>query len=235
MTQNLPKSDTLLATSWITWLLVVAATVVARGEPATEPPTSAPNASVLPNGDFEKADAVDRAKPIGWDKPDGLGIQWVNAPGEPGRGKVIRMDTAVSEKAMVNQWRKMGITQWNIPQPAGNPIAETYGLSYYSVPVPVRAGQAYQVSFDFKGPAGGKVWVRGWGMYQGEKRRRYETIVFCRGKENQWTTFRQTFHPTRNRPEVTEMRVMLYAYYPAGVYWFDNVRLEPVSETPKPK
>jgi hypothetical protein len=25
------------------------------------------------------------------------------------------------------------------------------------------------------------------------------------------------------------MRVMLYAYYPAGIYWFDNVTLEPLA------
>jgi hypothetical protein len=26
------------------------------------------------------------------------------------------------------------------------------------------------------------------------------------------------------------MRVMLYAYWPPGVYWFDNVAIEPVSQ-----
>jgi hypothetical protein len=38
------------------------------------------------------------------------------------------------------------------------------------------------------------------------------------------------FSPTRVRPEVTEMRVMLYAYWPPGVYWFDNVRIEPAAD-----
>ena len=36
--------------------------------------------------------------------------------------------------------------------------------------------------------------------------------------------------PTKFRPEVTEMKVMLFAYHPPGVYWFDNVKIEPVSE-----
>jgi hypothetical protein len=37
------------------------------------------------------------------------------------------------------------------------------------------------------------------------------------------------FFPGKFRPEVTKMRVMLYAFYPAGVYWFDNIRIEPIT------
>ena len=180
---------------------------------------------LLVNGDFEKTDPKDAGKPVGWDKPDGLGVVWKNG--------AIQMDTRVSEKAMVDQWTKVGLTQWNIPKPAGNAIAETYGLSYYSDPMPVKSGQTYRVSFDYKGPSGGgKVWVRGWGQFQGEKRRRWETFVNCRTKGNDWTHFEQEFHPTKARPEVTEMRVMLYAYYPPGVYCYDNVRIEEVSGLP---
>jgi len=42
----------------------------------------------------------------------------------------------------------------------------------------------------------------------------------------------QIFHPTKFRKDVTEIKVMLFAYYPAGVCWFDNIRIEPVTETP---
>ena len=184
-------------------------------------------AALLANGDFSQVDPKDTGKPAGWEKPDGLGVQWVN--------KAIKMDTRVSERAMVAQWQKTGLTQWNIPNPAGNAIAETYGLSYYSDPIPVKSGQTYRVSFDYKGQSGGaKLWVRGWGMYQGEKRRRWETIVNCRTKSGDWTRFEQDFHPTKYRPEVTEMRVMLYAYHPPGEYWFDNIKIEPVSDLPSP-
>ena len=185
--------------------------------------------SLLPNGDFERADPQEPAKPAFWDKPDGLGVQWTNAPGRS--GKAIRLDTAVSEQAMVTQWQKLGITQWNIPNPAGNAISDTYGLSYYSDAIAVKSGQTYLVSFDYKGASGGaKVWIRGWGFFAGEKRRRWETIVNCRTKSDDWTHFEQDFHPTKARPEVTEMKIMLYAYYPAAVYWFDNVKIEPVNE-----
>ena len=141
------------------------------------------------------------------------------------------MDTRLSEQVMQAQWIKTGLTNiWNIPQPGNHAIAETYGLSLYSAPMPVKPGQAYRITFDCKGRGGAKVWVRGYGMFQGEKRRRWETYVDCHAKGDGWTTQSQVFHPTKFRPDVSEIKVMLFAYYPAGVYWFDNVRIEPVAE-----
>jgi hypothetical protein len=202
----------------------------------TQLPAPARAGSVLPHGDFEQADARDPARPAGWDRVDGLGVQWTAAP-DAAHGKAIRMDTRLSEQAMQAQWVKTGLTNlWNIPKPEKNAIAETYGLSLYSDPIPVKQGQAYRVTFDYLGPDGAaKVWVRGWGQFQGEKRRRWETYVTCHCKTGAWTSCAQVFHPTRARPEVTEMRVMLFAFYPAGVSWFDNVRLEPVDEPAKAK
>lgn len=202
----------------------------------TPSPCPAQTPSVLPHGDFEQPDARDPGRPAGWDRVDGLGVQWIKAP-DAGHGKAIRMDTRISEQAMQAQWVKTGLTNlWNIPKPEKNAIAETYGLSLYSDPIPVKQGQAYRVTFDYLGPDGGaKVWVRGWGMFQGEKRRRWETTVPCHCKDGAWTPCAQVFHPTRARPEVTEMKVMLFAFYPAGVSWFDNVRIEPVNEPDKAK
>ena len=186
---------------------------------------------LVKNGDFEAVDKTDPGKPAFWFKPDGLGVQWTNDPSSPAHGKCIRMDTSVSEKAMVAQWGKAGLSNfWDVPNPAGNAIAETYGLSYYSDAIPVRTGQAYRVTFDFKGKGGGKVWVRCYGFFEGEMRRRYEKVVNCKGSEKGWTTQSAVLHPTRQRPEVKEMKVMLYAYYPAGIYWFDNIRIDPITE-----
>ena len=199
-------------------------------------PCPAQTHSVLPRGDFELPDARDPARPSGWDRVDGLGVQWVAAP-DAAHGKAIRMDTRISEQAMQAQWIKTGLTNlWNIPKPEKNAIAETYGLSLYSDAIPVKQGQSYRITFDYQGPDGGaKVWVRGWGQFQGEKRRRWETAITCHCTNGAWTPNTQVFHPTRARPEVTEMKVMLFAFYPAGVSWFDNVRIEPVNEPVKPK
>jgi len=189
--------------------------------------------SILNNGNFEKKDRADKTKPAFWEKPDGLGVQWVRAPEGRGRrahGKVIRIDTKVTEKAMVAQWQEVGLTQWIFPNPADNAIAATYGLSYYSDPMPVTTGFAYRVTFDYMGASGGaKVWVRGYGPFRGEKRRRYETMVNCRTEAEGWNHFSQVFHPTKLRPKVNEMKVMLYAYWPPGIYLFDNVKVEPIT------
>ena len=186
--------------------------------------------SLLPNGDLEQADPANSTKPAHWDKTDGLGVQWTSAP-EPAQGKAIRIDTAISEKAYVESCKKAGLIQWVFPKPASSSIAETYGISFYSAEIPVKQGQPYKITFDYKGKSGGaKVWVRGWGMFQGEKRRRWETTVECRvANPNKWTTISQEFFPTKTRSEVSEMKVMLYAFYPPGTYWFDNVKIEPIT------
>ena len=190
--------------------------------------------SLLTNGDFERAAPGQAAQPLGWERPDGLGVQWITAPrtGTGGGGKAICMDTSRSERDMVARWKAQGLTDWDIPDPAAGPIAATYGLSYYSKSIPVASGQAYRVSFDYRsetGSDGAKVWVRAYGEFRGRLTRRYETIVNCRVENAEWTHFTQVFHPTRVRPKCNSMKVMLYAYWPPGRYWFDNVRIEPIS------
>ena len=190
-----------------------------------------PPAPLLPNGDFEMADAKAPTKPSGWFQPDGLGVQWTNDPDSVVHGKCIRMNTSISEKAMVERWQQIGMTNfWDIPKPTGGAIAESYGLSYYSDAIPVKPDQAYRITFDYKGKGGGKVWVRCYGLYEGEMRRRYEKVIPCEGRGNEWITQSAVFHPTRERPQVSEMKVMLYAYYPPGIYWFDNIRIVPISQ-----
>ncbi|NUM35523.1 MAG: hypothetical protein HUU50_13335 [Candidatus Brocadiae bacterium] len=190
--------------------------------------------SLLPNGNFEHPDPKDIEKPQYWDKPDGLGVQWIAIPplAIPRKGKAICMDTSISEIDMVKQWKKQG-SDWNIPDPKRNPIAATYGLSYYSDPIQIAAGQAYCISFELYSPGekkGAKVWVRGYAEKEGKKRRIYETVVHCRPQGRDWQKFSQPFHPTLHRKEVTEIRVMFYAYWPAGKYWFDNLEIIPISK-----
>ena len=142
---------------------------------------------------------------------DGLGVQWTKAP-DAAHGKAIRMDTRISEQAMQAQWVKTGLTNmWNIPKPEKNAIAETYGLSLYSDAIPVKPGQAYRITFDYQGPDGGaKVWVRGWGMFQGEKRRRWETYVTCHGKHRRLDHLHPNLpsHPVPSRSHRNESHAL---------------------------
>jgi hypothetical protein len=190
--------------------------------------------SVLPNGDFEQADPVHPGKPAHWDLPDGLGVQWTDAPtvpGAPPHGKAIRMDTSQTEKAMVESYAKAGLTQWVFPNPACNAIAGTYGLSLYSEAVPATPGKTYRVTFDYMSEKGtaGKLWFRAYADVNGEKKRVYEGTVDCDSKGT-WKQFAGLFHPTKYRPDVSEFKIMLFAFYPAGVAWFDNVRVEAVDD-----
>lgn len=186
--------------------------------------------SLLPNGGFEEADPANAAKPAGWDKLDGLGVQWLTETQGPAN-RVIRMNTAVSEKDYTASCRAAGLEKWVFPNPTDGAMAATYGLSYYSDPIPVTTGQAYRVTFLYRGPSGGaKVWVRGFGLLRGEERRRYDTVVNCRAPGKEWTAFSQCFHPTKHTPTVERMRIMLYAYWPPGVYEFDDVTVTPCSD-----
>ena len=131
---------------------------------------------------------------------------------------------------MVASWRACGLTNtWDIPNPARNAVADTYGLSYYSDAFRIVSGETYRVRCDVYGRGGVKVWVRGYGPFRGRCTRRYEALMNCEGRDGAWTPNELVFHPTRQRPEVEELRVMLYAYHPAGRYGFDNVIVEPVT------
>ncbi len=190
--------------------------------------TAAP--PLLPNGGFEEPDATNAAKPAGWDVLDGLGVRWEAETNGPAN-RFIRMNTAVTERDYVSSCRAAGLDKWVFPNAANDPIAATYGLSYYSDFIPVATGQAYRLRFRYRGASGGgKVWVRGYGLIQDVERRRYDTVVNCRTGGTGWTAFSQCFHPTTHTPSVTRMRVMLYAYWPPGVYAFDEVSVTPVSE-----
>lgn len=179
------------------------------------------------NGDFSRVDPTDARIPLGWERPDGLAIQWTNGP-EAADGKAIRMDTSLSERDVVAQYIKVGLNQWVFPVPTGDAIAATYGLSLYSQAMPVVANTAYRITVRYRGSGGAKVWVRGYGLKSGKERRLYESVGACPAAETGWGDFTQEFNPTKNTPGVTTLKVMLYTYWPPGVSWFDDVVLEPL-------
>jgi hypothetical protein len=198
---------------------------------AAEPVVIGPN--LVANGDFSQPDAMDANRPMGWARPDGLGVCWKQAP--VGTGKVIWMDTSVSEKQMMDHWAAVGITDWNIPKATGDPVAATYGLSYYSQAFPIEPGKAYRVSVAFHG-AGAKIWVRGYGLLTHgdvtESRRLYEAVAELTPSGSGWAVTTHDFNPTKHTPKVTEMKVMLFGYWPAGVKWFKDVAVQALSGDP---
>lgn len=218
---------------WALFLLCFALGLAGRRVAADEAPALGGDGratNLVANGGFEEADPGDPRRPFRWELPDGLGVRWEEAP--DGEGRAIALDTSIPEVDMVESWRRAGLSDsWDIPDPAGNAIAETYGLSYYSDAFPVVSGQTYRVSCRVRGGSSAKVWVRGYGMFRGTMRRRYEAVMSVSPAPEEWRSASLVFHPTRARPDVAEVRVMLYAYYPPAVTWFDDVRVEPFDES----
>ena len=48
--------------------------------------------------------------------------------------------------------------------------------------------------------------------------------------EKQWQTFSIGFNPTAKSPNTEFMKVRIYVYWPVGVCYFDNVRIEEISK-----
>lgn len=209
------------------------------------PPPAAP-ANLVRNGGFEApAEGAPAPGPADWDPPDGLATFWEDDP-DPAHGKVIRMDTNVLEREAKAREREMqqAAKEKRAPAPAAPKtapgpgdtyavIGATYGVSLYGAAIPVRPGQAYRLTVDFRGrnskDFAPKVWVRGLADLGGRERRLYDFPLTCRAKDDAWKTFTGVFHPTAHTPKVTRMKVMLFAYWPAGEYVFDNVRIAAVS------
>ena len=81
-----------------------------------------------------------------------------------------------------------------------------------------------------------KIFVKGYTLHKKRMRVIYKTYLNCRLKGTGWQHFQQSFHPTKNTPKVTEMRVMIFCYWPPGEYFVDNVSIteNPATPTPTP-
>ena len=203
---------------------------------STPPPTTTHTPPAKPveiniHGDFEQADPANPAKPLGWELSDGTAVAWT-ATGDAAHGKAIRMNTALSEQDCDDANAKAGLTKWVFPHPANTPIGESYGLSLYSEAFACEPDKVYTVTFDYKCEkgTGGKLWMRGYAMVNGEEKRVYEGNVDCGGNA-EWKSYTGTFHPTKHTPGVVKLKIMLYAIVPDGIAWYDNVKVTAADDT----
>jgi hypothetical protein len=49
------------------------------------------------------------------------------------------------------------------------------------------------------------------------------------GEPYKWKSFSIGFNPTARIKRTDKMKVRIYAYWPVGVYYFDNVRIEEIT------
>jgi len=173
----------------------------------------APN--LVANPGFEQADADGRG-PAHWQDPEPQ-MAWTANPDGP--GKVLKYDMNAG-------------------------TAGSYGLDFYSDFIAIEAGAAYRFSCRYKtlGPTP-KVFLKGYHAfpaqhgYAAQRRETYRRQVHPKGGKGQWHTVTADFIPEATKPEhsPTCLKVDLYAYWPAGVIYWDDVVLKKVRDAPPPK
>jgi len=189
------------------------------------------------NGSFE---AGSGERPLGWQRIDGLTSFWVQDPTGSGRGKVIKMDTRVLQSQASRWWERWraGAAASDAPEPVFakppyyDAVAGLHGVHFYSDFYRVEPNRRYWIVADVCGRSGKfvfpKVFIKGYAVVAGgvreraaERREVWNTYVACRGLANhKWKHFCQEFVPPAG---VRWIRVVLYAHWPPGVYYWDNV------------
>lgn len=188
--------------------------------------------NLIPNGTFDEG-AETAAH---WERADGLTSFFET---EPGRGRIVRMDTCV-DRDQALEWAKAFKADPTLKPPAKKPIAPTSygsiggneGVMLDSELIDCTPGQNYKLTVDFKGDGKPFVWIKGFLMHPTRKilvdgyQTRLEPLS---PSKTEWRTFSIGFNPTAKSPRITKMKVRLYAYWPNGLYYFDNVRVEAIT------
>lgn len=210
------------------WLrrAVVVAFLAASGEAAA-------GENLLRNGSFD--DGETRA--AHWERANGLTTFFVRAKG---RGRVVKMDTQV-ERNQALAWMERFAADPTLQPPEKKPVGrKSYGtigavegVRLDSEFIPAKKGQNYKLTADIKSRGKPIVWIKG---FMRHPRRdayvdAYQTrLVPGKPSPAEWRTFTVGFNPTKRTPRVEKFKVRLYAYWPNGIYYFDNIRVEPITE-----
>jgi len=106
-------------------------------------------------------------------------------------------------------------------------IASGEGLWIYSIFYPVSSPSSYLLKVRTKSSAPEIiVFVEGWGIVKGRKRRIERNECFLHLKDNKWRTF--TFKIKFSNPSVKWIRVKPYAYLKPGTVYFDSIEILPL-------
>ena len=189
------------------------------------------NENLLPNGNFNEG----KTNAKHWETVDNLTSFWVM---DKTRGRILKLDSRVKRKQVLAWKAALKKT------PAARPPAPIYpqkklqavgsneGAVLDSELIDVTPGQKYKLSVDIKGKCGIIVWIKGFMMHPRRKHLTdcYQTrLVPEKLDKDNWKTFSITFSPTKRMPKTSKMKVRIFVYWPIGVAYFDNVRIEKVN------
>jgi hypothetical protein len=118
-------------------------------------------------------------------------------------------------------------------------IAATYGAAYYSDPINIEDGELYRFSIRVRtdGPTP-KIFLKHYKFFppgpnekKGQWRETRRAPLNPKGPKGQWQTHTRDFHPHRDdQHDPTVTRVELYAYWPKGTVYFDDVVLKKLKD-----
>ena len=221
MTSAMPRRG--IAAGRLALCLVLAALFVggARGAVRSDdraPTASSQPANLLVNGDFEQPDATG-ALPAGWTTEHPANVRRIDLDGQ--RGGVVEM---TGDKQLMGG----------------------YGVDLLSEKIPIKPNTRYRCTGVTRSDGPNmKVFVRGYGTVtrrvKGEVKT-FEDAVYTMRKDilptGDWTPFDLDFTivPFNEfgayQHRVEYVRIKLWAYWPAGTCWFDDVRFEEVGPLP---
>lgn len=188
--------------------------------------------NLVKNGTFDEGEAV----AAHWERADGLTSFFET---EEGHGRIVKMDTLV-DRDQAMEWAKTFKADPTLKPPAKKPIdPNSYGsiggnegVMLDSELMDCKPGQNYKLTVDFRGDGKPFVWIKGflWHSKRNDFVDGYQTRLEPDDpSKTEWRTFSIGFNPTEKSPKIQKFKVRLYAFWPNGLYYFDNVRVEEIS------
>ena len=187
--------------------------------------------NLIPNGSFDEGNGA----PTQWEKPNGLTTFVVQ---EKGRGQIIKLDSRPEQKQVLAYLELLKKNPDAAPPepvfakaPFYSAIGGNEGVPFDSALIPVTPGKSYRLTVDARGNSKPFVWIKG---FRKHPRRdmlvdSYQTRLHAYPlSESEWQTFSITFNPTEKSPNTEFIKVRLYLYWPVGVCFFDNIRIEEI-------
>ena len=124
-------------------------------------------------------------------------------------------------------------------------IGAAYGVRVWTAKgIKIKKGAWYLMACDIKGPACPKIFIKGYGVgdykelnekLKWEKSTNmagpvavlYSTYLQTKSgvSKKKWTRVSKLFNPSRRSPRVDEIKLQIFAYWPRGVYSFDNFEI----------
>ncbi len=147
--------------------------------------------------------------------------------------------------ANVTWVREQGTTNKVIRFALDEAVAGSTGVLYYSAPFAVEPGERYRFQCRWRSTgSAAKVFIKcyaefstgytgaGGGTSQSQAREVYRSQQNLKGEAGAWHTHVEEFTPKHSQYPPRTGRVMLYAYWPAGVVEWDDVEVRPLLPAP---